>query len=277
MPKLKRKPPIEITLGGETYRLRSGLNLSVEMVNRGIDPGAMAAVLTDPQTKKENHVAVIKRLLALAIYCSYPQDEPWGEEYVEAVSDWVGLDKIGEAAEVVSKLFSSEPQFEGQLAPFVPTPIAAVERALDLAGLKAGELLVDLGAGDGRVLRAAEKRGAEIRGYEKHLGRLAKLCADFGEPERDCRRIYGMDIREADLLNADVVFVYLLTTSNAELKSKLLAEMKPGARLVSHDFDGMGADWRPEITERVQCEDRAHTIYVWKVPERAARSETAAA
>lgn len=146
-------------------------------------------------------------------------------------------------------------------APYVPTPPEVVEGMLDLAALKAGERLIDLGSGDGRIPRAAARRGASALGVEIDGGLVARarsLARLEGLEER--ARFVRDDLFTVSLRDADVVTLYLLPALNERLKPKLLSEMKPGARVVSHAFD-MG-DWPPE--ERREIADKR--VFRWTIP-----------
>jgi len=152
-----------------------------------------------------------------------------------------------------------------RLAPYVPSPQAVVERMLEAANLKPGETVYDLGCGDGRILiTAAEKFRAKGKGVELS----AKLVAEAQERVRqrglqNWIRIQQGDLLEADLSGADVVTVYLLTSSNARLQPKFEHSLKPGARVVSHEFAFRG--WTPARIEKVAVAHRTHTIYVYEM------------
>ena len=152
------------------------------------------------------------------------------------------------------------------LAPFVPTPEPVAERMLNVAGLKPGETLYDLGCGDGRILfLAAEKFKAKAVGVELSP-RLAEAAADKAKHlglEDQVRVIQGNAL-EVDVSPADVVALYLLRLSNERLKPNLQKQLKPGARVVSHDFEIMG--WKPDLVEKVMIHRRAHTIYLYTMP-----------
>ncbi|WP_218016676.1 class I SAM-dependent methyltransferase, partial [Sphingomonas koreensis] len=145
--------------------------------------------------------------------------------------------------------------------PYVPTPIEVVEGMLDMAGLKAGERLIDLGSGDGRIPRAAARRSATALGVEIDAGLVARarsLTRLEGLEER--ARFVRDDLFTVSLRDADVVTLYLLPDVNERLKPKLLSEMKPGARVISHAFD-MG-DWLPD--ERREIANKR--VFRWTVP-----------
>lgn len=136
-----------------------------------------------------------------------------------------------------------------------------VEAMLDLAAVKSGERLIDLGSGDGRIVLAAARRGAEAMGVEidAELVERARRRAELEGLQAKARFARG-DLFEAVIRDADVVSLYLLTSLNQRLRPKLLNELKPGARVVSHAFD-MG-DWAPDAQRIV---DDKH-VYLWTIP-----------
>jgi len=145
--------------------------------------------------------------------------------------------------------------------PYVPTPPEVVEGMLDMAGLRAGERLIDLGSGDGRIPRAAARRGADALGVEIDAGLVSRARSlTLLEGLETRARFVRDDLFTVSLRDADVVTLYLLPDINERLKPKLLSEMKPGARVVSHAFD-MG-DW-PHDEFREIADKR---VYRWTIP-----------
>jgi predicted RNA methylase len=140
------------------------------------------------------------------------------------------------------------------IAPFVPSPVQVIEFMLKLAGLKAGEVLFDLGAGDGRtVILAAKSFGARAVGVELREDRVT---------------IVNGDIFNVNLTSADVVFLYLTTSANEKIRPKLEADLRKGVRVVSHDYEIVG--WEPLRVENY-CENPklgypSHTIYLYQTP-----------
>jgi SAM-dependent methyltransferase len=144
---------------------------------------------------------------------------------------------------------------------FVPTPNGVVDAMLDLADTTERDVVYDLGSGDGRiVIEAARKYGARAVGVE--------LDADLVKTARSRARKAGVDDKvsfiqgdlfKADLSDATIVTLYLSFSTNRRLESKLMTELKPGARVVSHRFEM--ADWHPDQ------EVRAHgaKILLWRI------------
>jgi SAM-dependent methyltransferase len=148
--------------------------------------------------------------------------------------------------------------------PYVPTPQSVVDKMLDVAKVTGEDYLIDLGSGDGRILIAAAKRfGAKGMGVEIDAARVqeAKTNAVNARVE-DKVEFRKQDLFQTDLSKATVVTMYLLPRVNLQLRPRLLTELKPGTRVVSHNF-AMG-DWKPDQKIKVD----GHTIYRWIVPER---------
>lgn len=147
---------------------------------------------------------------------------------------------------------------------------------LDLAGAGPADVVYDLGSGDGRLVIAAARRfgargvGVELDPALVHESRERALRAGVA----DRVRFLWQDLFTTDLGEATVVTLYLGEAVNRRLVPKLLAELRPGARVVSHDFD-LG-DWRPDLVRHVSGPDRDHRILLWRVPARAAGSWTLA-
>lgn len=150
--------------------------------------------------------------------------------------------------------------------PFVPTPNEVVDQMLKLAEVNKGDVLYDLGSGDGRiVITAAQRYGARGVGVDINPERIAEANENAKKAKvTDRVKFVEGDLFEAKLSDASVVTLYLLPGVNLKLKPKLLAELKPGSRIVSHSFD-MG-DWKPEK----QMDVDGRRIYLWRVPARSA-------
>jgi cyclopropane fatty-acyl-phospholipid synthase-like methyltransferase len=157
-------------------------------------------------------------------------------------------------------------QYGNSLAPDVTSPQAIVDRMLELANVKPGDTVYDLGCGQGRVLiTAAEQFHANAVGIEisDRLFRRATDNIALRGLQNRIKLIHG-DLLEADLSNADVVTIYLMTTSNESLRPRLEKYLKPGARVVSHDYKVPG--WKPTQVEETQANSHAHMIYLYVMP-----------
>ena len=158
------------------------------------------------------------------------------------------------------------------IAPFAPTPPEVVSRMLELAEIKHGDVLYDLGSGDGRIVVAAAKRfGIRAVGFEidpvlvKDSRQIIKRAG-----LEELVEIREQDIRAVDFSPASVVTMYLYPAANLRLRPVLMRDLRPGSRVISHDFN-MGS-WKPDRVERLQ--DRAgipRTIYRWRIADRAGR------
>ncbi len=147
--------------------------------------------------------------------------------------------------------------------PYVPTPNEVVEAMLTMANVTKNDVVYDLGCGDGRIVIGAAKRGARAVGVDINPERIAEAnrnARSAGVTNR-VRFIEG-DLFTAPIGEATVVTLYLLPSVNLKLKPRLLSELKPGTRIVSHSFD-MG-DWKPEKTQELN----GRYIYYWVVPPR---------
>jgi SAM-dependent methyltransferase len=150
---------------------------------------------------------------------------------------------------------------------FVPTPQEAVERMLALAEIKPGELVYDLGCGDGRiVVTAAKKFGVRAVGVDIDPERVAESRENVRTNNvGHLVTILHADIFDLDLSKADVVTLYLLPSLNVKLMPQL-RKLKPGSRIVSYEFDMQGAKPAETVTETVPGEEFEYTLYKWVVP-----------
>jgi len=148
---------------------------------------------------------------------------------------------------------------------FVPTPQEVVDEMLRLANVKKGDVLYDLGSGDGRIpITAARKYGVRGVGIDIDPQRIAEANENAKRSGvADLVKFRQEDLFKANFREATVVTLYLLPDLNEKLRPKLWAELKPGTRIVSHQFE-MGK-WKPEKT----VELNGRTIYFWTVPARA--------
>lgn len=154
------------------------------------------------------------------------------------------------------------------IAPYVPSPPQVIHQMLVLAELKAGEVLFDLGAGDGRtVIMAAKEFGARAVGVELREDLVKKALSTVYEQSLQNRiTIVNGDMFNVDLTSADVIFLYLTTSANEKIRPKLEAELKRGVRVVSHDYEIVG--WKPAKAVNF-CENQtlgfpSHTLYLYR-------------
>lgn len=152
------------------------------------------------------------------------------------------------------------------LAPYIPSPRVIVDKMLEAAHVKPGEMVYDLGSGDGRIIIAAAQKfkaravGVELSG---DLCRAAEERVKALGLQDQVKVVHG-NLLNVDLSPADVVTLYLLTSSNDRLKPNLEKYLKPGARVVSNDFEIRG--WKPSVVVRVAAGSGRHTIYVYEIP-----------
>ena len=148
---------------------------------------------------------------------------------------------------------------------YVPTPQAVVEGMLEIAEVRASDVVYDLGSGDGRiVITAARKYGARGVGVEideRLVQRARENAAAAGVSDRV--RFVNENLFAFDISEATVVTLYLLQSINERLRPKLVRELKPGTRIVSHVFN-MGPEWPPQKALAIG----ASPIFLWTLPER---------
>jgi cyclopropane fatty-acyl-phospholipid synthase-like methyltransferase len=154
--------------------------------------------------------------------------------------------------------------------PFVPTPPEVVDKMLELAGVKKGDVVYDLGSGDGRiVIRAAKKYGVKAVGVEMDNWLLAKARKDAqAVGVSHLVKFRAEDALKADISAATVVTLYMLPWFNEKLKPNFQKHLKPGARIVAHDFGIEG--WKPDKTVMLPVFElkpggykHQHTLYLW--------------
>jgi methylase of polypeptide subunit release factors len=144
--------------------------------------------------------------------------------------------------------------------PFVATPQPVVDKMLEMAEIQSGDVLIDLGSGDGRIpITAAKKYGVQSLGVDLNPTRITEANQNaVREKVTDKVKFREQDLFQTDLSTATVITMYLLTSVNMKLRPTLM-KLKPGTRIVSHAF-AMG-DWKPDKTARVEGRD----IYMWIV------------
>jgi precorrin-6B methylase 2 len=158
------------------------------------------------------------------------------------------------------------------IVPFVPTPDEVVRRMLTLADIRPEETVYDLGAGDGRIVAAAARDlNVKAVGVELHDSRYRLIAERIHlEALEKLATVMKANFLNVDLLKADVVTLYLLGSVNSMIRPKLERELKPGARVVSHDFPIQG--WKPIHVEKVWAQNNSHLIYLYKLPRSLGRA-----
>jgi SAM-dependent methyltransferase len=149
---------------------------------------------------------------------------------------------------------------------YVPTPHQVVAEMLRVAGVTKDDVLYDLGCGDGRVvIMAAKQHGARGVGIDIDPQRIKESRENARQAGVNKRvKFQQQDLFETDFREATVVTLYLLPKLNLQLRPKLLSELKPGTRVVSHDFDM--DDWQPDKMLRVPGPSYEHSVYFWVIP-----------
>jgi hypothetical protein len=148
--------------------------------------------------------------------------------------------------------------------PYVPTPQEVVDRMLAVGNVRVGEFHIDLGSGDGRIaVTSAAKHGTRSLGVDLNPVRIEEGRENARKAGVSDRAIFEQrNLFETDIGKADIVTMYLLPSVNLQLRPKVLSDMWPGTRVVSHAFD-MG-DWDPDQRDNVL----GRTIFLWIVPAR---------
>ena len=146
---------------------------------------------------------------------------------------------------------------------FVPTPQEVVEDMLRLANVRQGDVLYDLGSGDGRIpVTAAKLYGVRAVGIDIDPERIREAQENARRNGVDKLVQFRMDdLFEADFRDATIITLYLLPDLNLKLRPRLLRELKPGTRIFSHQFD-MGT-WKPDK----KLESNGRTVYFWVIPQ----------
>jgi len=184
---------------------------------------------------------------------------------VSALALAFGLTVAGSSlAQQQLKPLEKEPE-----VPYVPTHELVVAEMLKVAKVGKNDVLYDLGSGDGRIpITAAKKFGTRGVGVDIDPARVTEARANAVKAGvADKVRFMQQDLFETDIKEATVVTLYLLPDVNLRLRPKLLSDLKPGTRIVSHNYD-MG-DWKPLRTITVKVPEE-HTIYYWVVPPKGA-------
>ena len=161
-----------------------------------------------------------------------------------------------ETAQAQDSIFENKKIF-----PFVPSPQEVVDKMIELAGVKPGDLVYDLGSGDGRIVISAARKGAKSVGFEIDGDLVSESRANIQKAGvENLAEIRHQDILTVDFAPATVVTMYLLPEVNLKLMPSLRSQLRPGSRVISHAFD-MG-DWQPDKT----VEALGRNVYLWTIP-----------
>jgi len=155
---------------------------------------------------------------------------------------------------------------DSSLAPFVPTSLDIARRMLELAKTGKDDVVFDLGCGDGRIIiMAAQQFGTYGIGVDLNPQRIKESKENAAKAGvENLVQFLEQDLFQTDIHDATVVSLYLLRSVNLKLRPKLLRELKPGSRIVSHDF-GM-AEWQPDKSSELTVDNNTHNVYFWVVP-----------
>jgi SAM-dependent methyltransferase len=213
-------------------------------------------------------MVLLKRYLILAICMSVYMAAFWiggGAQPQSSAVPTANQDSVTPAAPAQANAPERVPDVV-----YVPTPPEVVAAMLKLANVTKDDVVYDLGSGDGRiVITAAKQYGARGVGIDINPVRIKEAQENAQKAGiTDRVKFLQQDLFEADFREATVVTLYLLPRLNLKLRPKLLRELKPGTRIVSHDFD-MG-DWKPERTVQVGSK----TVYFWTIPANATSNTT---
>ncbi|MCJ7563716.1 MAG: class I SAM-dependent methyltransferase [Candidatus Aminicenantes bacterium] len=150
--------------------------------------------------------------------------------------------------------------------PYVPTKYPVVDEMLRMADIQKSDIVYDLGCGDGRlVVGAAQKYGAHGVGFDIDPERIQESWENATKAGvKNLVQFFEQDLFQADFHEATAMTIYLLTSVNLRLRPKLLRELRPGTRLVSHNF-GMG-EWKPDQSSEVMVDDISHDVFLWIIP-----------
>lgn len=170
---------------------------------------------------------------------------------------------------------AADPELALTGGPYVPTPQRVVDEMLRIAGVGAHDFVIDLGSGDGRiVITAAQKLGARGKGYDIDGELVERSNASARRLKLDRQVSFERrDVMQADVREATVITLYLLPEMMRNLRAKFLSELRPGTRIVSHDFDF--GDWKPDRSVEITLDEKyditgswSSTIHLWTVPDR---------
>ena len=162
---------------------------------------------------------------------------------------------------------SAAPKSKNPYLIYVPSPQNIVDKMLEVAKVTADDFVIDLGSGDGRIpITAAKRYGARGLGVDIDPKLVADARANAkAEGVADRVEFRRQDLFQTSVREATVVALYLFVWANEKLRPRLIGELRPGSRIVAHDFP-IGDEWTPDVTEDVDT----RTVYLWYVPAQVA-------
>lgn len=259
---IRLQVPIGATVLVDGYRTRQ-VGMMRHFQTPPLPPGTYPMTLQVKFTRDGRPVRFQKEIMISGgseISLDFREPPPDAEEWVEPKSAESESDEQASRRKDPSTI----------VVPYVPTPPQVVAEMLKLADVKANDVVYDLGCGDGRIVIAAVKQRGARKGVGIDLNdqrvRESRENAEKAGVSDKTTFKQGDVLRLKDISEASVVTLYLLPEVNRRLKPVLQASLKPGSRIVSHDFD-MGPDWPAEKTTEVTDDDGIeHTLYLWRIP-----------
>lgn len=205
----------------------------------------------------------ITDMLTFLFACTQSSQGREGKLTMKQMEEVLDITHFREAFQICLRLMTNRQPNSEELAPYVASPMSVVKAALDMAKIKAGEVFVDLGCGDGRALALAGKRGAVVYGYETNANR-AKISAALIQQLSLTGDVIQENIIKGGWIKhqPSVVFAYLLTDAMKELTG-LLEQLNPGTLVVSHDFPIEG--WDALDMQVIQGEAKEHKLFLYEV------------
>jgi Mycolic acid cyclopropane synthetase len=243
---------------------------------REFTPGELALAHVSGSFAKKR-LAGVKRAAKMN-WLIFEQGKPWaavllslllgvlGEMVSSALPTGAGFYNLEPKGGHTDRVLHAAERDSPYIALYVPTPQEVVDRMLELAELRKGDLLYDLGSGDGRiVITAARRYGVNAVGFEIDPGLVKNSRDSIREAGLEhLVEVREQDVRTVDLSHASVLTMYLSRAANLRLRSVIMRQLKPGSRVVSHDF-GMG-NWKPDrIDQLTDSAGLSRTIYLWRI------------
>jgi len=217
-------------------------------------------------TSNFSHFTVFRYFLLLLFFDVKEYKISWFYEHEEEKEYMKKFNIVTFPVLLLLLLGSTAGQWNQYDVPYVSTPYKVVEEMLRIAGVEKDDILYDLGCGDGRiVIMAAKNFGCRCVGVDLDPQRIKESRENAAEEGVENKvKFIQKDLFEVDVSEATVVTLYLLSSVNLKLRPRLMQQLKPGTRIVSHDFS-MG-EWEADIKKEVFVGSDKHNIYFWVVP-----------